>query len=922
MEDMQTLLQKDDDALFNDKGIKAFIDNMPYPTLLVTHNRIVIAVNQMLCDFLHIPYNAAEVRGKNTLNILEQIQHLFKDPERIARRVFEITQQQQRVLNDRIETTDGRVIYRDYTPFMYDGRVAADMWMFYDATETEKAAETIAGQRKFYEDILNKVPSDIAVLSPSLRYMFVNPAAIRDEKIREWIIGKDDFEFCRERGKDAGIAEKRTELLLKSLKEKIELEWEEQMVSRDGIVTYHLRKISPVFDANNNIKLLIGYGFNITERKKYEEQIAVNEKKYKDLFNYSQALICTHDIQGVLLEVNPAFCEQTGYKADEAVGRSVRWFLPENDKPLFEENYLTPVKNNKKIKGIFRVIHKNGGVVYLMYQNFRVETPGAEPYIISFAQDITDRIKIERELKEAKKLTEETAKIKEKFLANMSHEIRTPMNGIMGITALLQKTPLNEEQAGYLKIVQDSAQILLNIINDILDLEKINSGSVNLEVIPFNISDRLQNIVSLFKPVAEGKQLKLQLVLNIGKHLVIGGDPTRFTQIMNNLISNAIKFTHGGGVTVVASADNVNEETTLVHIAVQDTGIGISDEGFDKLFSPFTQAHPETTRMYGGTGLGLAITKNLVDMQKGRIWIDSKLNIGSTFHVEIPFKTYKHQPEMSQKTEQKQNRVINKKVKVLLAEDNDINQLLANKILQHFGFEAKTAGNGNEAILLLQQDDFDVILMDIQMPVKNGIEAASEIRALADEKKRNIPIIALTANALKGEEQKYFAVGMNGYLTKPFKEKELYEAISGVLPADYLEISGGEAEAEAVDEAVAAQEVQEDKLYNLADLRIIQKDDEGFIKNIVGLFMQNVPKNASELVTACDNGDWERVFFLAHKMKSSIELVNINAIRSDIKKVELNAKTRQNLEEIPEKVAYIHAVVEKTAQQMKEEFDL
>ncbi len=527
---------------------------------------------------------------------------------------------------------------------------------------------------------------------------------------------------------------------------------------------------------------------------------------------------------------------------------------------------------------------------------------------------------MEKELKEAKKITEETARIKEKFLANMSHEIRTPMNGIMGITALLQKTPLNKEQAGYLKIVQDSAQTLLNVINDILDLEKINSGHIDLEIIPFDIVEKLRSIINLFRATAHGKNLKLTLETHFEDSMVTG-DPTRFTQIMNNLIGNAVKFTHEGKITVIASVACSTEETVTVHVAVEDTGIGIADKGFEKIFSPFTQAYPETTRMYGGTGLGLAITKNLVDIQNGRIWIDSKLNIGSTFHVEIPFKKYKHQTEMSQKEEQKLNRTISKNVKILLAEDNDINQLLANKILQHFGFEAKTADNGSDAIQLLLQEDFDVILMDIQMPVKNGIETAAEIRALADEKKRNIPIIALTANALKGEEKKYFAAGMNGYLTKPFKEKELYEAISSVLPEDYLTITGQE-DGEGDGETQVASGEPEEKLYNLADLKLIQKDDEGFVKNIVGLFINNVPKNASEMVIACDNSDWERVYFLAHKMKSSIDLVNIESIKSDIRRVELNAKTRQNLEEIPEKAALINTVVEKAAAQMKEELGL
>ena len=223
--------------------------------------------------------------------------------------------------------------------------------------------------------------------------------------------------------------------------------------------------------------------------------------------------------------------------------------------------------------------------------------------------------------------------------------------------------------------------------------------------------------MSLFIASAHGNNLLLLLVTEFENSLIVAGDPTRFTQIMNNLISNAIKFTHEGEITVTASVTSRTEESVTVHIAVKDTGIGIADNGFEKIFSPFTQADPETTRRYGGTGLGLAITKNLVDIQNGRIWIDSKLNIGSTFHVEIPFKTYKHDLELSLLTEQIYIKTICKNIKVLLAEDNDINQLLANKILQHFGFEAKTADNGSDAIQMLEENDFDVILMDIQMPV-------------------------------------------------------------------------------------------------------------------------------------------------------------------------------------------------------------
>jgi CheY-like chemotaxis protein len=467
--------------------------------------------------------------------------------------------------------------------------------------------------------------------------------------------------------------------------------------------------------------------------------------------------------------------------------------------------------------------------------------------------------------------------------------------------------------------VQDSAQTLLNIINDILDLERINTGNVEIEVIPFDITGKLQSTIGLFTPVAAAKSLYLTLIANFTGECIVEGDPTRFGQVLNNLIGNAIKFTHHGGVTVNAELNFKPEETVLLHISVTDTGIGIAGEALEKIFTPFTQAYPETSRIYGGTGLGLAISKNLVNLQRGRLWVESKVNIGSTFHFEIPFIKYKQQNAMSQNMNNKQGRGINRKIKILLAEDNDINQLLANKILQHLGFEAKTADNGDDAIKLLMDDDFDVILMDIQMPEKNGIETSSEIRALHNEKKRAIPIIALTANALKGEEKKYFAAGMNGYLTKPFKEKELYEAIVNVLPEEYFTPAEQPA-GETGGTPVMATAPKEAKLFNLDDLKMLQKDDDTFVANIVGLFIQNVPKNAAELVMAADNGDWDRVYFLAHKMKPSIEMVNMLQLKDVVKNVELSAKTKTNLDEIPAKVAHVHAVVLKAAEQMKEEF--
>ncbi len=905
----------------HDGLVEVFIRNIPYPAILVAGDHTIVAANQKLYDFFSLPYTCATLPAQPTLLAYTQLANFFKNPAEFEKSVVGVLAQNAQLITGEMETVEGRVIRNDCSPFSINGACLGVLCVFHDATNLLTQAHGVDKQPLFYEDVLNKLPSDVAVLSPELKYLFVNPKGIKDEKVRKWLIGKTDVDFCIARGIDLSVAEGRQQKLLAVVERKQELEWEEKIV-RNNTASYHIRKISPVLDEQGSVKFLIGYGYDITHRKEYERQIELRERKYKELFNFSQAIICTHNLAGVIIDVNPAFCEQTGYLEEEARGKPISVFLPDVDKPLFEANYLLPLKSNPKVKGLFRVVNKNGGFVYLLYQNYKVEEPGQDVYVVSFSQDVTDRVKMEKELREAKKLTEETAKIKQRFLANMSHEIRTPMSGIMGITALLQKTPLNEEQARYLNIVQDSAQTLLSIINNILDVEKIDTGNVSLEQIPFGLLDKLQGAVNLLSTVAADKNLDLLLFANFTDKLTVQGDPTRFSQILNNLIGNAIKFTHEGSITVSAELVEEAEETVVLHLAIADTGIGISEEAIEKIFTPFTQAYPETARIYGGTGLGLAISKNLVDMQRGRLWVTSTLNIGSTFHVEIPFLKYKQQKAMSEITQNKQGRKINRKIKILLAEDNDINQLLANKIIQHFGFEAATADNGNDAIQLLMEDDFDVILMDIQMPEKNGIETAAEIRALADAKKKAIPIIALTANALKGEERKYFAAGMNGYLTKPFKEKELYEAIVNVLPEEYLapiELTQ-ETQPEKTDEN--SSEENTPKLYNLDDLRMIQKDDDSFVLSIIGLFIQNVPKNAEELLVATDAGDWERVYFLAHKMKSSVELINIISIKDDLRRVEFCAKTKTNVDEIPAKAMLINLAVQKATEQMKEEFGL
>lgn len=901
--------------------LNALITHLPQAVLFVDDEQNIIITNTQFCRLFNIKIRPEELKGKSFVDLFGERSHLFKYPAQIIVQINHLTAVKKPSYKEQLHLADGRIFTRDYIPVSVEGAFVGNMWTFSDDTEKINADTLLNKQKKFYEDILNNLPSDIAVFSPDHKYLFINPVAARDSELRKWLVGKTDVDYCLLRGKDLSLAEKRKNIFRQIIETKKELQWEEKIINRQGEVEHHLRKMSPVYDEDEQLKLIIGYGVNITERKLIEEKIQLSEKRYRDLFNYSQAVICTHDMQGNILSVNPALNDLLGYSETEVIGKNLKDFLLPEDRKSFDGMYITSIHTHNKVKGLFRALHKSGRKIYLLFQNYKVaESTDSEAYIIAFAQDVTDRIKAEKQLKEAKKMTEQSAKTKERFVANMSHEIRTPMNGILGITSLLLKTQITEEQREYLSVIQDSANNLLTIINDILDLEKVATGKIELEKISFNIINKLQTILRLFEVNVEGKGVQLSLENYAGYPLYVSGDPTRFSQIMNNLLSNAVKFTEKGSIRIIIDKEKETNELVTLRFAVKDSGIGIEEDNLAKIFQPFTQAYPETSRKYGGTGLGLTITKNLIELQGGTIRVDSKPGKGSTFYFSITYQKCKEEDMQLTNSTPKPVRNELGKLKVLLAEDNEVNQLLAKSILQYWGFDSEIATTGDEVLRWLNKDNFDVILMDIQMPEKSGIEAAKEIRNLPDAKKRNIPIIALTANALKGEEKKYMAAGMNDYLTKPFKENELYEVISKVLKHQQSPVSSDHT-VEATTGAAAIHEATE-KLYDLHLVNELARGSEEFVKSLIQIFLETIPQTSKEMVQACNEQNWDQTGKLAHKLKSTIDTMCITLIKEDIRSIEMNGKEKKNLESIPVMVKKVDYVIDLTTQQLKRDFGL
>lgn len=773
-------------------------------------------------------------------------------------------------------------------------------------------------QRSFYEDVLNSIPSDIAVLDTQGRYLFVNPGAVKDPEVRKWMIGKNDEAFCVHRGKDPAIADRRQQLFKRLMETRQQVEWEEEMTNREGKKEIFLRKLFPVIDKQGAIKMVIGYGVDITERKQIEKKAEAGEKRYRDIFNYSQALICTHDMDGLVLSANPAIIHSLQYNEEEVIGKSIARFIPDDQQALFKSNYLDTIRKNGRAQGVFTVVNRAGKKIFLLYQNYKVEEKGAAPYVIGFSQDITQRIRAEQELMQAKKYTEESAAAKKAFLANMSHEIRTPMNGILGVAALLAKTTLDNEQQHYVSIIQDAANNLLATVNDILDLEKIDAGKMQLEEIPFNLTETLQSIIRSFQFRIEEKGLRLINNTHLPRSMYVTGDPHRLVQILNNFLSNAIKFTEQGMITVHTRVTIDKEEWQAVEFLVEDTGIGIPEEKLKDLFAPFTQASSSTTRMYGGTGLGLSICKNLIELQGGELWAESFANQGSRFRFIIPYKKASA-PAMTNPTTVKHDYKSLGRKKVLVAEDVELNQFLAKHIMEAWGFEVTIADNGKKAVALLQEHSYDLVLMDIQMPEMDGITATKTIRSLADSSKASIPIIALTANALKGDSDTYKQAGMNDYLSKPFTEAGLFAIIEKNLG---VPAATPDQRATAITRQDYNPHPLPEPLYDLSMVRAVSGGDESFIQKMVLLFIETVPPGLQDLADALANKEWQRLGKVAHKLKSTIDSMGIVSLKDDIRTIELNGKHEKETDALAPLVEKVLATIHDCISQLKVDFAL
>ncbi len=831
----------------------------------------------------------------------------------------------ERSINENI-TKDGRTITCEWnnTPLVNnEGNVVAVASFVQNITEHKEAEESL----KKFTSAINQSGEAIFVIDPeTTSFLYVNETACKS------------LGYSRSELLNMGVMEIETTLSEESL-------WEEHLKlikKADSVVLEgeHKRKDETVFPVEVNAKYvsegsehyIVVAARDITERLKTEREL----RQLTNAIDQSDRMVVITDRDGVIEYVNPAVTKNSLYSQEELIGKSTRIFKSgEHDHDMYKDLWDTILMGETWSSRIINR-RKNGE---LYYEGITISPVKNDKDVITnfvaVKSDITDRILAEEELKNARAMAEEAALAAEKantaksdFLAHMSHELRTPLNGILGLAEITLKSPLDEEQYKHLEMIRHSGKKLLNLVNDILDLARVEAGKVEILNLEFDLRETIGRISEHFSITAEVKGIKFSSYIAEDIPEAVIGDQDKIWQIIINLIGNAIKFTKKGSVTIGITVANRVDDLTTIHFCVQDTGIGIAKERQSKIFERFTQEDSSITKVYGGAGLGTTISKQLVQIMGGSIWFESEPGKGSAFHFTIPFETSKLKvPDMAGEGSSAEDDLpfqYKGPLNILLAEDNIINQEVASSALRLLGHTVTVAQSGREAVELWEKGGSDLILMDVEMPDMDGFEATKLIRER--EKDARIPIIAMTARVMRGDRDECIAAGMDEHIPKPITVESLRTAINKTLKAsNKVKVTDEEKLPNSKDETTGEEKPvdlnsDDDSLYDLSAITQIMEGDKAQVDMLMEKFVQVNNATLSDLDGAIKSGDVDKIRFFAHAIKGSSMQIMANRTAKIASLIEILANLNQ-LEQIPEKFKALTKEYTALTQKLKADID-
>nr|WKN36769.1 PAS domain S-box protein [Tunicatimonas sp. TK19036] len=640
--------------------------------------------------------------------------------------------------------------------------------------------------------------------------------------------------------------------------------------------------LNPIYREDGSIREVSGIAHDITQRRKSEIALLESEEKFRTIFESFQDIYFRCRLDGTIIMISPSIRELTAYETYEVLGKDITNYYLYDKKT---KNLIRQLVKNKRVRNFEATVIKKNGQLIPCICNVRLvgNLSGKETEIEGVVRDITKLKETTQALQKAKDFAEQSLRAKEAFLANMSHEIRTPMNGVISMIDLLADTSLNGEQADYVQTIKHSSETLLTILNDILDLSKIEAGKMQLHKTALPIRQVLEKLYSLFTQQASFKNIlfRYQISEEVPEYLWI--DETRLLQIMSNLTANAIKFTEEGEIViqiekVKRDAPKPVERELTIRVAVHDSGIGISKKDQKALFKNFNQVDPSTSKKYKGTGLGLSIARQLTRLMQGDIGVDSVPGKGSTFW--FTFLTEEAKREAVVETPREEAITVFSEItpKILVVDDNSINRKVVSELLRKSGCEVVLASSGEEAIRTVQKRSFDVIYMDIQMPKMDGIEATRRIRAL--DLAETPPIVALTAYSLPGDKEKFMAAGMDDYLSKPIRKNIITKT------ASLLGYGNEDASAEP-------EKPVEVQIINWETLASLEKYGG---KELVFESLQEFEMEAKELLadaaSALKKNDYPQILSKLHTLKGNAGTLGVERVAQFAKLIEGNLKNQ------------------------------
>lgn len=650
-------------------------------------------------------------------------------------------------------------------------------------------------------------------------------------------------------------------------------------------------------------RLLFLFGqmlINIRNRQKWDNQLRLQEEKYRNIIANMNLGLLEVDLNDRIVYANQTFCDMSGFLLVEMKGKKAAdLFVLEGYKDLISEKN-SQRRENKSDSYEIEILNKSGEKRWWFisgapHYNDKGQLIGS----IGIHLDITEQKILEIELAKAKTFAEAAAKAKELFLANMSHEIRTPLNVIIGMIRQLTKEQLSEEQHFYVKQSESSAKHLLTILNNVLDIAKIESGDMEIIASNFSPSALAYNVHSILYSQANDKNLKFDLLVDPNIQPVLIGDDTRLRQVLINLVGNAIKFTEKGQIKLTVSLISDTKESQKLRFEVMDSGVGMSEAFISRIFDKFSQEHNTSNRKYEGTGLGLAISNDLIQLMGGQLEVFSSKNEGSLFRFELTLPLGK----AAQLTNISQNikKGFFEGKKALLVEDNEMNRFIATQSLEYLGFLVREAENGLVAVEYVKKQDFDVIFMDIQMPVMDGLEATTYIRETLNCK---TPIIALTANAFKHDIELYLQKGMDDYVTKPYDEEDLFRKIDYVMQRKSA--------------FSMVEKNSEVPLYDLSQLKQISRGNQDFESKMLDIFKKLMLESTQLLQEAIKENEVNVIKKIVHKIKPSLSQMGVASVAENIYFVEVFNMQTDSENEFYLKTQEIVRVLEKLNFQLLE----